>query len=601
MIAAGIYGSDVGRFPRPGDGGWRWLVSVRYAGRVIRWGDGDLSAIELDGSLFAVNLDSDLSNISVTDAIPVGAVGVAPRSLSFSVYMPAGIDVALNERRGIMFSGSEVEVALVPDGGTLSDRCVVLRGFASEPTYGTTDDPVSFTAREPESYNDGIYPPDAARNVVALELLGISNNGKWYQAEVPWFAAPDTDNGDADKLVQIGQVWPRVFGAPGAITLSTVNGYRSDRPGTRAIPVSQMESAHWGEDDLRLIWTALLISYEHVPQPETTNVTLLRYDSEYPNGTIRLSLPTRLGLDHRGIPFTCVRYDDVLAIPGAFLPKTGMDAHELLLMSDWCVAWGAYDGHSNGPNVDGTPAPSAANVLSWMIERSSLVWDVGRSKSATDHLRPYLLAGAIEDTTRPLDWLSDHVFGTLPVFLASGPLGLYAVPVPYQSQFAVPVSAIVVDGWSAVLPRQAVQVETDERATKVAVSWCRDASNGAYFKRAFRLNGDDQTRSAGDSPYYETTIPTEETAERVVSVDLPYVWDDQTAYRVLDWLAWREMKQRRTIAVDVDPSVHGWLSVGDVVTFTSDALHLQAAKCMVVSITRSSALWWRCKVMPLDD
>lgn len=595
MIAAGIYGADVGRPPRPGDGGWTWLVSVRYAGRVLRWGNAASFAVEHDGALLSVFGDSDLSGLSITDAIPLGSSGSPTRSLSFAAFMPAGVDVALNERRGIPFSGSEVEVALVPEGGTLSDRCVVLRGLVSEPTYGTADEAVSFTAREPDARADNLYPPEAARTVVPLDLRGLQYDGVG-PADVTWFEPSTIDNADLEKVVEVGRIWPRVFGRPGRVMLAS--GSYSPRPGTPAYAIA--EDYNVGYDSIN--WEALLVSYEHADTTGDLRVTLIRKDDAYPDGLVRLSVPITTGRDHRGVPFTYVSDTSVLALdPATELPIAGMDPYDLLAMRDWSVAWGVFDTSAVGPRIGTTDDPSALDILLWQVSLSSLQWDVGRCYVAADVLSGLLLAGSIEAETSPLDWLSDHVFGTLPVYLATGPLGMYAAPVPYMLEAAHPVGAITVDESFAFLPPQAVQIEGDAETDVVAVNWCRDSSSGSFYKRAWRRRGDTRAVSAADDAWYADPLPSTDSKRGTMSFDLPYVWDDQTAYRILDWLSWREMRQHRTIAVDVDASVFGWLSVGDVVELTATDLHLDAAVCLVASVTRSTSPLWRLRLMPLDE
>ena len=229
----------------------------------------------------------------------------------------------------------------------------------------------------------------------------------------------------------------------------------------------------------------------------------------------------------------------------------------------------------------------------------------GRCNTAAAALAAFELSGAIEDWVTPLDWLTDHVFGRLPVYLTSGPLGLYPVVVPYVHQFAPVAASLTVDDATVYLPPQSVQVERDGEVTEVTVRWARDAQTGGFYKAATRVGLDSQHRTAGAIGPVPVAgygpVDTGETKPRAVTIDLPYVWADQTAYRILDWLAWREMKQRRTIAIQVDPTRYGALMVGDVVKFTADDLYLDAATCMVVSVTRSAESWWRVKVMPLDE
>lgn len=590
MIAEGIYGSDVGRMPRPGDGPWSWLVSVSYAGRVLRWCSDGGQDVELDGVLYPANGDADFSGLAITDDLPIGSTGSPSRSVSVAVYMPDGLSVAQLERRGVRLAGSPVEVALLPDGGTISDRCVLLRGVVSEPTYGTADEPVLFTAREPEQQRDAAYPPEGARTVAALDFRSLDDTPTWFETST--LSRTDYEG----VTVNIGQVWPRVFGKPGAIQIE--NGAASDRPATPAYVVAQHPTTISG--DAWLLWEAILVSYEHVPTAGEY-VQLTRRDEAYPNGVIKLSLPVYNGHDHRGVPFAYVLDTDVTAIADPYRPITGMDMTELLKLMDWHVSWGTYDNSAIGPAINGVTDPTAGDVLSWMVSNSALTWDLGRVAAASDALRGYRMAGAIEAATTPIDWLSDHVFGVLPCLLASGPLGLYPVAIPFSGDVPQPVAAITVDNADAVLPGGCVQIEADGDVDIVTVSWCRDGASGDFYKRAYRSGYSGQNRASGNSAWFSETLPSADKPPRSASYDMPYVWDDATAMLVLDWLAWRDMKQRRTVSIDVDASKYGHLAVGDVVTLTADDLHITGAPCLVASVRRSASPWWRVRVMPLDE
>lgn len=588
MIAAGIYGADVGRPPRPGDGGWTWLVSVRYAGRVLRWGNAASFAVEHDGELLSVFGDSDLSGLSITDAIPLGSSGSPSRSLSFAVFMPAGVDVALNERRGIPFSGSEVEVALVPDGGTLSDRCVVLRGVVSEPTYGTADEAVSFTAREPEGFRDVSIP---ARGIETTSAL-------LYDPNTDVFITDDLTRTEEAALESIGKPWPRVFGHPGKLQLVGSNGLPTfiTVPGSPAYVVSQEYDV---ADKITKFFT-LLLTYDHVEVDGTIN--LCRNDPESERGLMTVAVDFAAGTDYRGLPFMFVSDADTAAVPDGFLPDPLVAGQQEMLRTyrDWFVSWAYHD----APPIEGTTSPSAGQVMLWLVKQSAIPWDMGRCEAAAESLAAFRYDGAIEDWTTSVAWLTDHVLRKLPVYLTSGPLGLYPVAIPYLYQYASPIASLTVDESSVFLVPQAVQVEADVEVSEVTVRWARDAQSGGFYKSATRT-ADGAIRNAGaigpvpvaglvavsDAPAGNTST----------SVDLPYVWDDQTAYRILDWLAWREMRQHRTVAVDVDASAFGWLSVGDVVTLTAADLHLDAAVCLVASVTRSTSLLWRLRLMPLDE
>ena len=333
---------------------------------------------------------------------------------------------------------------------------------------------------------------------------------------------------------------------------------------------------------------------------ETFQVSVVAADA-YPDGLVKLSLPVRHGRDHRGVPFSFVLDTDVRAIASEFLPIPGQDPYDLLKMTDWYASWGAYPNSSPGPAINGATDPTAGDVLLWMVSQSSLTWDTGRCVAAAEGLRGFKLAGAVEAETKPIDWLSDHVFGILPCLLTSGPLGLYPVVIPYRGVVGSPAATLTVDAADVVLPSGSVQVEADGEKNVVAVNWCRDGISGAFYKRAFRSGYDGGNESSATSPWYTYTLPTQDNPPRSVSYDLPYVWDDSTALLVLDWLCWREMKQRRTVSLDVDASRYGHLAVGDLVDLTADALHLDAARCLVVSVRRSASPWWRVRVMPLDE
>ena len=243
----------------------------------------------------------------------------------------------------------------------------------------------------------------------------------------------------------------------------------------------------------------------------------------------------------------------------------------------------------------GVPGVSTAGeAIEWMLARSGLRVDYGRTQAARDLLAEYKIDAYIQagpdSQISAWDWLSEHILPILPVSIRTGPDGVY--PLVWRHQAGRSDAAADLDPSRGNCDRVSAVTYTsrDNIYQEIEILYRRDELNNLQDGRAV-LTGDPDTADADTDASMSQYL--RESFERYAgsrsdrvsrrSISTAVISDDATAQNVLSWLALRYAQQRRMVTYDCDTSF-GHLEPGDLVTVTDAEISWADVPCLIDSI-----------------
>lgn len=495
-----------------------WLLSLTWAGRVFRWATSTPDTgprVLTDEDGNVYPYEGGLRMPVVDQKVSLQATAVDGLSLGFEVLFPADVDVAELVSKGHDLSTATAEVALHLAGGFYEDRKVVLNGGLRKPAYDVAGEPVSFTV-EAEGYDDGALIPAASQRVTLSTWSGrpASSQGLYY---------------------------PIVFGTPGAFITS--GGTSTVTSGSPAIVVVVTGSSA----------STLLIAGHKCA---ATSVRI--YDADGAGEDFNTTTTT----DDLGQAVTTVDVTSAVTID-----RTS---------SEFWVGW-----NSGAALVDAdgtTVVQSAGAVAQWMLKRSTLSVDLGRWAAVSAHLDRYTLAGFVDDSVEPSEWVNDNLLPLLPVTIASGPSGRYPILWRYDATSADALDHI--EHGPGVTRLGGIQYVTLRRevTNEVRFNFAKRAKSGQAYRSVTLLA--ESGGSSEEFPSRRAVLSRARSGARVVELDSDVVYDQSTALAVCEDILARDAFAQRSVTYRV-PNEMGYLDVGDVVTLTDSGRYFTAQVCLV--------------------
>lgn len=511
-----------------------WLVTIQYAGTVVRLADDHLDVESDDGWL---HYDGALIDPIALETI-LGDPGTLsdPPSVSVSAVWP--VNVPLLVSRGHEIAGAEAEVAQWREGDPWEQRRVVLLGRLADPEYGAEDEPVTCSIEESMVDDAGIIPDPA----VVLSTTA-------------WPGVVDA---------ALGLACPTILGQPGSAGSAAV-------PATPAYMVVQ------------------------TPGSEKVLVAGHRVDATYVcifaiRGDARLSIPLPVIQDTDGlgrtvttvdISGTGLAFDDMAddgsgtAVPVSFADPS----------NTFYAAWGDAAGGSGGGLVDRQREGGlrrAGGLLQWMLEQSTLRWDRGRMAAAATGLDAFFIDSVIEEGVSPAEWVTSTLLRLLPVALMPGPQGIRPVVWRWTARPSDAVVHIDIDTLPDAERLGPMTADTSAIYNRFDLRYALDNHTGEMTRHVLL----DATRDASDPETAESLLCRVSQARygvRTLSTEAHVVYDPATAGRIVrSWAASRCFPGRR-LRYALPPELR-WLDLGDVVTLSDQELYLADQVCLVAGI-----------------
>jgi len=510
-----------------------WLLEMSFAGRVFHFASEVVEITANDGTIRP--FAGTLGAVNVEEAFDFLSESADFPSVAIEVVFP--LDVAELVEQGHDLAAATGELALHLEGQAYDDRKVFLSGNVSQPLYGANGEPVRFSLERLILEDTALFP-----------AAGLVTSSKTFAS------APESS---------IGRSYPFVFGDVGATVDEagiTVKAY--------ATPGFQVDDTGGGPTK-----RVILIAGHHV-RASTCNV----YNADADLNLV--SEPVVNALDARGQAFAYT----------TFSHATGTSDKD-----QYAIDWSSSEGSVQNLQQNG-PLERGGDLLRFMMTRSSLPVDLGRTVAAAEQLQAFKFGGYIDKPIAPLKWLNEHILPLLPVSIAAGAGGIYPIVWNYEATAADAVEAITAGPHferTAAVAYESEDVFNEIRLRYGFAQWRDD------FTRSITISGEPD---AGDpdqisSVYSRSSFSRYGTkAKEIESV---MVYDPATAAAIVKWQSRAFAFRRRSISYAADYRF-GWLERGDVVTLTDADLHLSGRVCLVQSITwGASALTF--KLLLIDD
>jgi hypothetical protein len=283
--------------------------------------------------------------------------------------------------------------------------------------------------------------------------------------------------------------------------------------------------------------------------------------------------------DNLGRVFSYVTHPASGTPPGKTAPK-----------GNYWVSWTGTGGIPNRRHTG--PMEDAGEILEWMLSRSDLVIDRGRTGAAVDQLRGFKLAGYVDDPEITVEeWIRSNLLPILPITMRTGPHGVYPLVLRWQARHTDAVATLDTgrrDCWRL----GGVRTEgTEDVASEIRLSYALDANTGKYtatltlhgdpdLDAELRRNGGTNRVVLNRACMIARSRRPDSTAQ-VYAIETDWIYDDATAFRVAAWLASDRALPKQLIDLEVAPE-YGYLQVGDVVTVTDPDLWLSDVVGIVV-------------------
>lgn len=228
-----------------------------------------------------------------------------------------------------------------------------------------------------------------------------------------------------------------------------------------------------------------------------------------------------------------------------------------VLHATWDNAGGIIGETRSGPEM------SAAELILWLLRRSSVRVDRPRWRAVLDELDAWRLDGCIEEPIQPWEYLLDAILPLLPVALSMGAEGWY--PILYRYDW--PTSAAVAH--LEVRPGELYECTEasvlGQLTPSIRLRWAYDRLQQS-FRMSSELTGDPADRAAGRSLNAYTIAawarwqaaqdldrPVQEPPSLELETDV--VYDRQTALRILGYLSAKHALPQQRLVYPASPNL----------------------------------------------
>ena len=244
------------------------------------------------------------------------------------------------------------------------------------------------------------------------------------------------------------------------------------------------------------------------------------------------------------------------------------------------VDWSGSGGGVIAPG-DTTAAMGAGSQILWLLDRAGVTYDRGAWESASGLLNRYRLSW-YADRGSPLDEVKGQIADLLPLSIPSGGAGLYPVVWRWRS---TPVDAVIgLEHTRNVYRDGGVTVDASNVRNEHGIAYAPRASDGDMTER--RTITGRQVDSTQDLwRDLSCAVSWSHFGHRPAGMEeVPRVYEGGTASLILADRAIQALPVER-MTVDADVSL-GWLSPGDVVTYTDSTTHHDTAVALVEGVAR---------------
>jgi len=572
-----------------------WLLDLEFAGQTIRLSTADLDIASDAGDLHYVGA---LQDVQFSEALELLDAQLPEASVSIEAVLPVDVPALISQ--GYRLEGGVGSLAVWRAGQTWEERRVRLVGTVSNPEYGAADEPVSFSLVD-ELWQIDTEIPDPTAAV---------SSATWPDGHS---AEPTLDFASSLTPEDLNLAYPVVFGTPGVTSGLSYPAYE----GSIAVHVSRDAGP-----SLAAGWTG---PYIVIAGHRVLSDTVYLYTESISNDTWDYHKPFA-GLDPQDNGFVVYHKLDALGrevavVPGVFASGASTDLVNGVEVSSLGanflnidLADQSYRSSSDGNGgtiyvplyvgwydrtrsdlgggmvgEDGQLVRGAGDVLSYMLNQTTMKVDRGRTAAAAAALNHLKIDCAIDTRVKVWEWLQSELLPILPVSLANGPDGIYPVVWRYDATAAEAVADLDVDADPTIQRASRVRVDSSKIKNRLRLNFCMNRRTGTAMQ--YRIldgdyNADDpSTRGsyicAVSQARYRTS---RDTGVREDELDTAIVWDVATADAILAIRARAYALAHRTVDYIISANDYETLERGDIVMLTDSEIGVSGLVCLVREI-----------------
>lgn len=436
-----------------------WCLEVTYAGRTFRFSTTPVVLTDADGN--DLDFAGGMSMPEVDFAI--GTLSGEPdyRSVPIDVVFP--VDVAALVENGHVLDQSPCSLFYVLPGKDYTQRRVVVVGKATQPEYGNSIEPVSFSL-EGNAYNDSAsWPPSTQRVGDATFASDLFT--------------PSYDGYDDDDE---GALYPVVIGSAGHYDKPDGSGVNTTSGAPALAVITDQVSGQASVMALLICAGDVAAEQVYVFNEDGDAYSAYVHSPSTIPGTTVLSGVLRDGLQQ---PFSYAVLTG--SNPDSVNWTTDADAlaFRAVAKGPFWVGYSREASFGGALKVEGRAIEGAGDVLLYVLRQSSVAADTGRWEAVRRYLNRYKLAGYIDEVVTPWDWIADNLLPILPLSVLDGPDGLFPVlwrvdAVAAEARWSITEGP----GVERVSPVEYVR-RPDEQAASVTVRFALRAKKDEYRRQ----------------------------------------------------------------------------------------------------------------------
>lgn len=538
-----------------------YLLTIDYLGKTYRFSTIPIDIEDtLTGQTYRYN--GGLGDPSIEQQTDIVGFNIEANSVSIEVVFDDVNWIAeWLANRTLELAPSVLSMVMVSNGKTSfteQDKIPLFTGKVVDPIIGTPT----------KSMGNIIFSIENGLNVTKRKLLANS-------FEIDPFVFPGLDQRAATlgRMIQypVGKYVPWVFGALGEWYIRDTSKSFETLKDAKVTPTYIIDTTGTGVN----LEIKLIIAMGEV---DASRITI--YDQD--GGNFTNYVRTDTNADGTMYSYTTYQSGSVLADNG-FTPALDED------QTFWC----SWAGHGEGGQdpITGQSLSGGGNLCIYLLELTGLQFN----RSAWQGLRPvlnrYKFGGYVNDPeVIALEWMEANIIAHLPIEVFNGPDGIEPrLNLYYQSEQVNPSFHILESGmFQVVTGLQPLDVEP---VNKVTVKYGYEGQNN-HFLSTITI---DPTVNAKDVNPFLAKDPVSDISYsrfglREVVLELPFVWDMNTAYRIARDKIRISGLGAYGIEIQAFPEF-GYLEVGDVISFSSTQFGLNEHKCQVVSKSWTNGQW----------
>jgi hypothetical protein len=463
--------------------------------------------------------------------------------------------------RSLDLAEADLSMIVIKDGFTAfkyEDRVPLFKGKVKDPIFGTPTKPAG----------NIIFSIENSTNLIQKKLLANS-----FEIDPYVFPGLDQRAAALGKVIDVpvGQYVPFVFGELGKWFIRKSGTGRFETIDVSKPTPSYIIDTTGSGSALEI---TLIIGIGEV------GVSRIRIYDDL-GGNFVNTVSTAVNADGTRYSFTTYQVGHVIE-DNSFTP--GLDEDQTF----W-VSWGEYGEGIQDP-LTGQSLGLAGNLSIYCLEQSGLSYNREAWIGLLPVLNRYKFAGYMNDpAVLVMDWWEQNIVRNLPIEVFPGDKGIEPRLNLYFTQDQIrPQHHILESGMFEV--QTGLQPLPLQPINKVTVKYCYTARLQHYLGTVVI----DPLHTGYQNPFIQrdpvSDLSYSRYGLRETVMELPFVWDMHTAYRI----ARDKIRMTALGAYGVEVfafPAFGYLQIGEVISFTSHNLGLKAHKCQIVGKSWSGGKW----------